>query len=165
MKRFSATQAVVLAAVCLTASGPAQAGGKPIQGDPIAAKIDAPVFLSPTPDCPAFRVHTQLLSTRGAVIGSSKFCVSSATFDEATATQTVTGTLTLHVPGGPIVANATLVEAFAGYPVVTQTISGTVIEGRGQYLGATGTLSGGGTIVFDENDVPHPDLTIVVDLD
>ncbi len=40
-----------------------------------------------------------------------------------------------------------------------------VVTGTGLYLGASGTLSGGGTIVFDDNGVPHPDSKIVVDLD
>jgi len=31
-----------------------------------------------------------------------------------------------------------------------------VVTGTGLYLGASGTLSGGGTIVFDENGVPPP---------
>ena len=99
------------------------------------------------------------------MIGSSLLCVSSVAFDEPTATLTEVGVLTLHLAGGTIVATATLVDALGGYPIVTQTISGTVVAGTGLYLGASGTLSGGGTIVFDENGVPHPDSTLVVDLD
>jgi hypothetical protein len=152
-------------AVALFATGTAQAGGNPIQGDPITAKVEAPIFLGATPACPAFRAHTRLLSESGAVIGSSLLCVSSVAFDEPTATLTEVGVLTLHLAGGTIVTTATLVDALGGYPIVTQTISGTVVAGTGLYLGASGTLSGGGTIVFDENGVPHPDSTLVVDLD
>src|SRR5262249_23195162 len=143
-------------------AGAAQ-GGNPIQQGEIRAKVEAPVFLGPTPDCPALRAHTQLVSEAGAVIGSSLFCVASATFDEATATQTQIGTLTLHRPGGEIVTHAVIVDDFGVYPIV-QTISGTVEGGGGLYRGATGTLSGGGTIVFDENGRPVPDSTLVVDL-
>jgi hypothetical protein len=154
-----------LIAAALVATGTAQAGGNPIQGDPITAKVDAPVFLGPATGCPEGRVHTRLLSVSGAVIGSSLLCVSSVAFDEATATLTEAGVLTLYLAGGTIVTTATIIDALGGYPIVTQTISGAVLAGTGLYLGATGTLSGGGTIVFDENGVPHPDSTLVVDLD
>jgi hypothetical protein len=158
-------QWVALIAGALVAAGTAQAGGNPIQVDMITARVEAPTFLDSTPECPALRVHTRLRSKSGTVIGSSMLCVSSLAFDEATATLTELGTLMLHLPGGTIVASATLADAFGGYPVVTQTISGAVVAGTGLYLGASGTLAGGGTIVFDENGVPHPDSTIVVDLD
>ena len=156
---------VALIVGALVAAGTAQAGGNPIQGDPITVRVEAPIFIGPTPGCPAFRVHTRLLSESGTVIGSSMLCASSATFDEATATLTEVGTLTLYLPGGTILANATLADAFGGYPIVTQTVSGAVVAGTGLYLGASGTLSGGGTIVFDENGVPHPHSTLVIDLD
>jgi hypothetical protein len=153
-----------LIAAALVATGTAQAGGNPIQGDPITAKVEAPIFLGATPACPEFRAHTRLLSESGAVIGSSLLCVWSVTFDEPTATLTEIGVLTLHLAGGTIVATATLVDALGGYPIVTQTISGAVVAGTGVYRGASGTLSGGGRIVFDANDVPHPDSMLVVDL-
>jgi hypothetical protein len=151
-------------AAALMAAEIAQASGSPIQPDPITVQVDSPVFLGPTPACPAFRAHTRLLSESSAVVGSSMLCASSVTFDEMTATQTEDGILTLHLPGGTIVANATLVDGFSGYPIVTQTISGSVTAGTGVYRGASGTLAGGGTIVFDENGVPHPDSTLVVNL-
>ena len=92
-------------------------------------------------------------------------CVSSVTFDPPTATLTEVGILTLYLSGGTIATAATLADALGGYPVVTQTISGSVIAATGVYLGALGTLAGGGTILFDENGVPHPDSMLVVDLD
>src|SRR5262245_46741849 len=153
---------ITFAAVAALSAGAAQ-GGNPIQRGEIRAKVEAPVFLGPTAACPALRAHTRLASEAGAVIGSSLFCVASAPFDEATATQTQTGTLTLHVPGGEIVTHAVIVDDFSVYPIV-QTISGMVEGGSGHYLGATGTLSGGGTIVFDQNGRPVPDSTLVVDL-
>jgi hypothetical protein len=156
---------LAVVAAALTAAGVAQGSASPIQRDPITVRIDAPVFLGPTPACPEFRAHTRLLSESGAVVGSSMLCVSSVTFDESTATMTQIGILTLHVPGGTIFTSATLADALGGYPIVTQTISGSVIAGRGVYRGASGTLAGGGTILFDENGVPHPDSTLVVDLD
>jgi len=148
---------LAVAAGALIAAGTANASGNPIQPDPIRVKVDAPVFLGPTLDCPALRVHTRLVSETGAVVGASFFCVSSATFDEAA------GTLELHLPGGEIVTEATILDDFSVYPIV-QTISGTVESGNGVYRGATGTLSGGGTIVFDQNGVPVPDSTLVIDL-
>jgi hypothetical protein len=156
---------LAVTAAALAAAGVAQAAGQPIQRGPITVRIDAPVFLGPTPACPEFRAHTRLLSETGAVAGSSMLCVSSVTFDESTATLTEVGILTLYLPGGTIVTAATLADALGGYPVVTQTISGSVIAGTGVYLGASGTLAGGGTIFFDENGVPHPDSTLVVDFD
>jgi hypothetical protein len=78
---------------------------------------------------------------------------------------TQAGVLALYVPGGTIVTAATLADALGGYPIIKQTISGSVIAGTGIYLGASGTLAGGGTIVVDENGVPHPNTTLVVDLD
>jgi hypothetical protein len=149
----------------LVVAGTAHAGENPIQGDPIVAKVERPVFLDPTEACLAGRVHTRLASQAGGVIGSSMLCLSSAVFDDATSVFTETGTLTLHLAGGKIAADATLVDNFSGYPVVRQTISGTVLGGSGHYTRASGSLSGGGTIQFDENGIPHPDLTIVVDLD
>ena len=160
MRKVLAVVGVALAAV-----GVAQASGNPIQLDPITVRVDRPVFLGPTPACPQFRAQTRLLAETGAVVGSSMLCVSSQTFDLPTATLTEVGKLTLHLPGGTIVTAATLADALGGYPVVTQTISGSVIAGTGVYLGASGTLAGGGTIVFDENGVPHPNSTLVVDLD
>ena len=148
---------LAVAAGALVAAGTANASGNPIQPDPIRVKVVAPVFLGPTLDCPALRVHTRLVSETGAVVGASFFCVSSATFDEAA------GTLELHLPGGEIVTQATILDDFGVYPIV-QTISGTVESGNGVYRGATGTLSGGGTIVFDQNGDPVPDSTLVVDL-
>src|SRR5262249_49376354 len=153
---------ITFAAVAALSAGTAQ-GGNPIQQGEVRAKVEAPVFLGPTPACPALRAHTKLVSEGGAVIGSSLFCVDSASFDEATEKQTQTGTLTLHVPGGEIVTHAAIVDDFGVYPIV-QTISGTVEGGSGHYRGATGTLSGGGTIVFDENGRPVPDSTLIVDL-
>jgi hypothetical protein len=158
-------QSVALAVAALVVSGTAHAVGTPIQSDPIVAKVDGPVFLGPTSACPAGRVHTRLVSEAGRVIGSSMLCLSSAVFDEASATFTQAGALTLHLPGGTIVADATIADDFSGYPVVQQSISGTVVGGTGLYRGATGSLSGGGTILFDESGVPHPDSTLVVDLD
>jgi hypothetical protein len=152
-------------AAALAASGIAHASGNPIQRDPITVRVDAPVFLGATPACPQFRAHTRLLSESGAVVGSSMLCVESVTFDDSTATLTEVGVLTLHLPAGTIVTTATLADGFGGYPIVTQTISGSVTAGTGMYLGASGTLGGGGTIVFDDNGVPHPDSTLVVDLD
>jgi hypothetical protein len=156
---------LAVVAAALAAAGIAEAAGNPIQTDPITVRVDAPDFLGPTPACPEFRAHTRLLSESGAVVGSSTLCVSSVTFDESTATMTQVGILTLYLPGGTIVTTATLADTFSGYPIITQTISGSVVAGTGVYLGASGTLAGGGTIVFDENGVPHPDSTLVVDLD
>lgn len=157
MKRILAVVAVALAA-----AGVAQASSNPIQRDPITVRIDRPVFLGPTPACREFRAETRLLSASGAVVGSSFFCVSSAVPAGPLVTQT--GTLTLFLPGGTIVTEAAIVDDFGGFPIVGQTISGAVVAGSGLYGGATGTLSGGGTIVFDENGVPHPNSTLVVDL-
>jgi hypothetical protein len=153
---------ITLAAIALVGTGTAQ-GGNPIQSNPIKAKVAAPVFLGPTPACAAYRVHTRLVSEAGVVIGASLFCVASASFNEALLTQTQAGTLELHLPGGEIVTRATIVDDFSVYPIV-QTISGTVENGNGVYRGATGTLSGGGTIVFDSNGDPVPDSTLVIDL-
>jgi hypothetical protein len=155
---------LVAATIALAAAAGAQASGNPIQRDPISVRVEAPVFLGPTKECPAFRVHTRLASD-GHAVGSSFFCVSSAPFDEATGLLTESGTLILHLPGGKLVLDATIVDDLSGYPVVDQTVTGTVLSGGGLYRGASGSLSGGGTVVFDENGDPHPDSTLVVDLD
>jgi hypothetical protein len=154
---------LAVVAVALAAAGVATAAGNPIQRDPITVRIDRPVFLGPTPACPAFRAETRLLSESGAVVGSSFFCVSSAVPAGPLVTQI--GMLTLFLPGGKIVTDTTIVDDFGGFPIVGQTISGAVVEGSGLYLGASGTLSGGGTIVIDENGVPHPNSTLVVAFD
>lgn len=154
---------LAVVAVALAAAGVAQASGNPIQRDPITVRIDRPVFLGPTPACPEFRAETRLLSASGAVVGSSFFCVSSVVPEGPRETQT--GMLTLFLPGGKIVTEAAIVDDFSGFPIVGQTISGAVVGGYGLYHGAAGTLSGGGTIVIDENGVPHPNSTLVVDLD
>ena len=154
---------LAVVAVALTAAGVAQASANPIQRDPITVRVDRPVFLGPTPACPEFRAETRLLSESGAVVGSSFFCVSKV--EPAGPLVTQTGMLTLFLAGGKIVTEAAIVDDFGGFPIVGQTISGTVVAGSGLYRGASGTLSGGGTIVIDENGVPHPNSTLVVDLD
>jgi hypothetical protein len=153
---------MVLVAFALIGAGTAHAG-KPIQSPLITVKVADPVFLGPTPGCAALRAHTDLVSEGGEVIGSSMFCIASAPYDDATSTLTETGTLEIHLPGGEIVTQATIVDDLGVYPVV-QTIFGTVISGGGHYQGASGTLSGGGTIEFDESGNPIPDSTLVIDL-
>jgi hypothetical protein len=154
---------LAVVALALAAAGVATAADNPIQRDQITVRVDRPVFLAPTPACPEFRAETRLLSESGAVVGSSFFCVASAVPAGPLVTQS--GTLTLLLPGGKIVTEAAIVDDFGGFPIVGQTISGAVVAGSGLYGGASGTLAGGGTIVFDENGVPHPDSTLVVDLD
>jgi hypothetical protein len=150
---------IVLALVAAASAG---AAGNPIQTDPVVAKVADPQFLGSTAQCPRFRARTRLVSEDGVTLGSSMFCVTER-LEDAAGTITQTGTLTLHLAGGALVIDATIVDETGVYPIV-QTISGTVISGTGLYLGAAGTLSGGGTIVFDENGEPHPDSTLVVDL-
>jgi hypothetical protein len=99
----------------------------------------------------------------GAVIGSSMFCIASAPFDPDTSVLVQTGTLTFHLPGGAIVADPTIVDQLADYPF-QQSIAGTVIGGSGVYAGASGTVGGSGTIVFDDKGNFDPDTTIEIDL-
>ena len=87
-----------------------------------------------------------------------------ASFDESTATFTEIGTLTLYVPGGKCETAVTIIDDFTGFPVLTQTLTGSVTGGSGTYLGATGSITGGGTIFFG-TDGPQPDLTFIVALD
>jgi hypothetical protein len=87
-----------------------------------------------------------------------------ANFDETTATFTEIGRLTLYVPGGKFETAVTIIDDFTGFPIVTQTLTGSVTGGSGTYLGATGSITGGGTILFGA-DGPQPDLTFTVALD
>jgi len=154
----------LLVAVILATAGAAQAGN-PIQSSPVVVKIaDPPTFLVPTPHCPAERSHVQLLSPDGHQLGTSLLCVQTANFDESTATFTEIGTLTLYVPGGKLETAVTIIDDFTGFPVLTQTLTGSVTGGSGIYLGTTGSITGGGTILFG-TDGPLPDLTFTVALD
>jgi hypothetical protein len=154
----------LLVAAVLATAGAAQAGNL-IQSSPVVVRIaDPPTFLVPTPQCPAERSHVQLLSPEGHQLGTSLLCVQAANFDESTATFTEIGTLTLYVPGGKLETAVTIIDDFTGFPVLTQTLTGSVTGGSGTYLGATGSITGGGTILFGA-DGPQPDLTFTVALD
>jgi hypothetical protein len=154
----------LLVAVVLAIAGAAQAGN-PIQSSPVVVRIaDPPTFLVPAPQCPAERSHVQLLSRDGHQLGTSLLCVQTASFDESTATFTEIGTLTLYLPGGKLETAVTIIDDFTGFPVLTQTLAGSVTGGSGIYLGATGSIAGGGTILFG-TDGPQPDLTFTVALD
>ena len=155
---------LLLVGMALATAGAAEAGN-PIQSSPVVVRIAGPpTFLGPTPQCPAGRSHVQLLSVDGGQLGTSHLCVQTASFDESTATFTQIGALTLHVPGGKIETAVTIVDDFTGFPALTQTLAGSVTSGSGHYLGATGSISGGGTILFGP-DGPQPDLTFTVALD
>ena len=154
----------LLVVVVLATAGAAQAGN-PIQSPPLVVRIaDLPTFLVATPRCPAERSHAQLLAPDGHQLGTSLLCVQTAIFDDSTATFTETGTLTLYVPGGKLETAVTIVDDFTGFPVLTQTLAGRVTGASGIYLGATGSITGGGTILFTA-DGPVPDLTFTVALD
>ncbi len=154
----------LLVAVVLAGAGAARAGN-PIQSSPVLVRIaDPPIFLVATPQCPVERSHVQLLSRDGHQLGTSLLCVQTANFDESTATFTEIGTLTLYVPGGKLETAVTIIDDFTGFPILTQTLTGSVTGGSGTYLGAAGSIIGGGTILFGA-DGPQPDLTFSVALD
>jgi hypothetical protein len=148
----------------LTGVGFAHAAS-PIQRDPVTVRIvSAPTFLGATPKCPALRSHVQLQSVAGTQLGTSLLCVQVATFDDATGIFTEIGTLTLYLPGGTIETAVTIVDDFAGFPIVTQSLTGDVVDGTGIYRGARGSITGGGTIFLGPQG-PQPDLTFTVDFD
>lgn len=154
----------LLLAVALAGAGIAEAGN-PIQHDPVVVRIASPpTFLGPTPQCPAFRSHVQVQTADASQLGTSLLCVQVANFDDETGTFTEIGTLTLYLPGGTIDTAVTIVDDFTGFPIVTSTLTGDVTGGSGIYLGASGSISGAGTVVVGP-DGPQPDLTLTVDLD
>jgi len=157
------TQLLAAFAAALVAAATAHAAGNPIQRGLITVAVKSPVFLPPTPGCAAGRAHTMLVTESGATIGSSMFCIASAPFDPVTSVLVQTGTLTFHLPGGAIIAETTIVDNLAIYPFA-QSITGTVVGGRGIHARASGTVEGSGTIVFDENGDFDPDTTIEIEL-
>lgn len=153
----------LLIATAVLACAASAGATSPIQLDPVHVRItDAPTFLGPTPKCPAFRSHVALRSPSGQLRGTSLLCVQSVAEG---ALSTEKGSLKLFLPGGTIELDVTLVDDFGNFPEVTQTATGSVTHGTGNYLGATGSLTGGGTIVIDPDGNPHPDLALTVDLD
>ncbi len=79
-------------------------------------------------------------------------------------TETLTVDTTFHVPAGTIDADGTLVTVPTSPSSELNTFTGTVTRGTGHYLGAAGTVTGGGPITFDPDGVPHPDLTFTITL-
>lgn len=157
------TQLLAVVAAALIVAAAAPAAGNPIQRGVITVGVESPVFPPPTPACAAGRAHTMLVSESGATIGSSMFCIATAPFDPDTSVRVATGMLTFHLPGGAIIAETTIVDNLAAYPFA-QSITGTVVGGSGIYSGASGTIGGSGTIVFDDKGDFDPDTTIEIEL-
>jgi hypothetical protein len=152
----------LLVTVAFAVAGGAQAGN-PIQHEQVVVRIATPpTFLGPTPKC-ALRSHVQLQSEDGGQLGTSLLCVQVPIPDECREICTEMGTLTLFLPGGTIKARVTIEDDFGGFPIVTQTLTGVVTRGTGVYLGASGSITGGGTIVLGP-DGPQPDLLFAVEL-
>jgi hypothetical protein len=156
-------QAFAILVAALAATATAHAAGNPIQTGRITVGVEWPLFLPSTPECAAGRAHTTLVTESGAVIGSSMFRIASAPFDSETSILIESGTLTFYLPGGAVFADTTIVDQLTDYPF-KQSIAGTVIGGSGIYAGASGTVGGSGTIVFDDKGNFDPDTTIEIDL-
>ena len=114
---------------------------------------------TPTAACPAFGLTEAVQSRSGTPIGRLEFCLVTDVPDGAGG-DTSLGTATFS-PGGTISTTVTLVEV-ANTAKFVQTDSGTIIGGTGIYFGATGTMSGKGTIAFDPDGSAHPDLTFTL---
>jgi hypothetical protein len=152
----------LLVTVAFAVAGGAQAGN-PIQHGQVVVRIATPpTFLGSTPKCPVQRSHVQLQSEDGRQLGTSLLCVQ-VPDPEEDAIFTEIGTLTLFLPGGTIETRVTIDDDFAGFPIVTQTLTGAVTRGTGVYRGASGSITGGGTIVFVPNG-PEPDLLFTIEL-
>jgi hypothetical protein len=153
----------LLLTVVLAGVASAEAGN-PIQRDRVIVRIATPpTFLGPTPKCQALRSHAQLQSVDGGQLGTSLLCVQEANFDERTGIFTEVGSLTLYLPGGTIETAVTIADDFAEFPTVVQTLAGVVTEGTGAYLGASGSIIGGGMIVLGA-DGPQPDLIFTIEI-
>jgi len=155
--------ASALAAVIALAAASGVASAFPSFPNPIVLRATAtPTFLGPTPSCPAGRAHERVTNLDGRVIGAFEFCFASFVGDPFTG-DVATGVATFYLEGGTIETTLTLNET----PIpdgVFQTDTGGVTQATGTYAGASGTLSGGGAIVFDANGVPHPGLTLTIAL-
>jgi hypothetical protein len=146
------------AVAALALGGPASADRRPDPSISVRA-VAVPVFSDPTAECPVFSVREDALSPKGAWL---EFCVSTFAGDPSTSVS-ATGIATFHLPGGSIDATLSLHEV-PNATGVFQTDSGTIFRGTGLYLGATGSFDGGGSIAFDADGTPHPDLTFTLTL-
>jgi hypothetical protein len=135
----------------------------PIQESPIVVRItDIPRFFA-SPRCAAgFLLREKLRAASGQVIGNAEFCF--RTEDTEGDTITETEDVTFHVPGGAIYADLTQVNRATSPSSVLTRFTGPVTGGTGHNLGAEGTVTGTGSITFDADGVPHPDLTFTITL-
>lgn len=149
--------------ICAAAAATATQAGSAIQeADALTVRvIDSPVFLPVTADCAVERLRTKLRSTAGVVIGDNSVCYRSATVSGFT--ETLDLVETFYVPGGAIETHQTLLLTFSSdLPVASVASTGVVTQATGVYLGATGSVTGSGTIAVDADGTVHPDLTFVI---
>lgn len=152
---------VLLAAAVLAFGAAAGPAANPVQQSPVVVRItDTPLFLA-SPHCPILLIRVKLRAESGRVIGSSDFCF--LTDSISGDTETLNEDVTFHLPGGTIEAYVTQVDVLLPSAEV-DSFTGTVTSASGRYLGASGTVAGGGLITFDANGVPHPDLTFTITL-
>jgi len=161
MSRF----AFAFAALALSLTAAPAFAANPIQQPPIVFKATkTPLFLGPTPQCPALRFEFQLSSTGGAVLGSGRFCFQSYDFscDPPPCHDSADVTVAFNLPGGRIEGAGSFSDVYNPDGSATQTGSAVVTRATGVYLGLNGTISWSGQIVFDPDGVPHPDVTYTI---
>jgi hypothetical protein len=158
-RRLSALAAVIAAGASAASIASASA---PLPNPIVIRATAVPTFLGPTPSCPVFRAHERATDPDGRTIGSYEFCFASFVGDPSTG-DVGTGVAGFDLVGGMIETTLTLTETPIANGVL-QTVTGRITLATGTYAGATGSVSGGGSIVFDASGTPHPDLTLTITL-
>jgi hypothetical protein len=162
MKRIAT--AIALTLVALAAAGTTVGvAANPVQESPILLRItDLPRFFASARCAAGFLLREELRAESGQVIGNAEFCFRTEVAEGGTITETED--VTFHIPGGAIYADLTQVNVATSPSSFETTFTGPVTGGTGHYLGASGTVTGSGSITFDADGTPHPDLTFTITL-
>jgi hypothetical protein len=152
---------IILLLAALTAATGAHAAG----AGPIVYRVtEAPVFFEPTDECPAGGGIATMRTPLGESIGTSRLCLVNVEFScEPICVQQETGTLMNTFANGAVVVDVSFQYVFdKTFSRAAHSATGTITGGTGAYAGAAGTLRGSGTIGFDPDFTPHPNLLYVL---
>jgi hypothetical protein len=135
-----------------------------IRSGTIQVELGSPLFFLPaTASCPAGRAHGRLTTLDGRTVGALESCIQSF-IPTGSNSQNADLRLTFHLAGGVIRASVISSETFNDtFTTFNESWDGIVTGGSGQYIGARGTVGGGGTLSF-AGATPTSDIVAVIEL-
>jgi hypothetical protein len=156
---------LILFATTLVFVGVGQARDQHAADAQIVVRLtEVPRFIEPSERCPGGTlVFPNVASASGEVIGRGRFCI--LLFNQV-ADDTVVFAMkfTLRLSEGKISGVLEETEVFSSPSTATSTITGIVTRGTGHFAKFGGVVSGGGSITFDPDGTPDPDITLTIDL-